>query len=304
MGARLRQGVSFLTWNIYLGADLSPLIGGLTPPAVAQVYRQFLATNFPVRAKAIASQIASRKPDLIGLQEAERWELEVSGFWAVVYDFVELLLDELKAIGLHYEAAARNHNRDLKDVPDSNGNKISFLDRDVILIRKEQGLQVIDKKEVNFTTNFAGFIRGWSSVDVKFDKLVFRLINTHLEPLDFNTRNAQALELINGPANTDLPVILTGDLNLTPANPTFTTLVSSGLRDVWTEVGAGFGFTGVQAPDLLNAASALNIRIDYILFKNVTIPINADLVGEEQRDRTPAALWPSDHAGVFATFKL
>ena len=72
--------LSVLSWNIYLGADLTPLAGGITPAAVSLVFRQFLATNFPDRAKALARQIASSKPDLIGLQEAERWELKIPDF--------------------------------------------------------------------------------------------------------------------------------------------------------------------------------------------------------------------------------
>ncbi|MGK0537279.1 endonuclease/exonuclease/phosphatase family protein, partial [Bacillus sp. 'calajunan'] len=59
-----------------------------------------------------------------------------------------------------------------------------------------------------------------------------------------------------------------------------------------------------QDPDLLNAVSSLNIRIDVILFKNGWNPIVANVVGKEQSDRTPTALWPSDHAGVVASLVL
>ena len=55
--AFLNPDVSFLTWNIYRGADLAPLIPVPTPAAVTQVFRQFLATNFPVRAKAIGERL-------------------------------------------------------------------------------------------------------------------------------------------------------------------------------------------------------------------------------------------------------
>ncbi len=206
----LSLDVSFLTWNIYRGADISPLIVP-TPAAVTQVFRQFLATNFPVRAKAIAREIASKKPDLIGLQEAEKWVLEIPNFPIVTYDLIEILLDALREIGLHYEVAALNNNTNVQGLKDSNGNMISIFDRDAILIRKERRLNVINSQASNFTTNFNGFLRGWSFVDVKVDGHVFRMITTHLEPLNPPTREAQALELINGPANTDLPVIITGD---------------------------------------------------------------------------------------------
>ena len=152
--------LSFLTWNIYLGADLTPFLGGLTPAAVTQVFRQFLATDFPVRAKAIARAIASKKPAFIGLQEAVRIVLKIPTFGSITYDFVDLLMEELKERGLHYKVAAQNENRNLPDVPDSNGNSIDFLDRDVILIRKDHQLKVIKKQEENFTANFNGIPRG------------------------------------------------------------------------------------------------------------------------------------------------
>ena len=31
---------------------------------------------------------------------------------------------------------------------------------------------------------------------------------------------------------------------------------------------------------------------------------NAEIVGEEDRDRTEGGLWPSDHAGLVASLKL
>ncbi|MEH7253777.1 hypothetical protein V7111_16765 [Neobacillus niacini] len=90
MGIRPNLDVSFLTWNISRGADISPLAVEITPEAVTQVFRQFLATNFPVRVQAIETEIASKKPDLIGLQEAERWELKIPDFPIVIYDFIEI----------------------------------------------------------------------------------------------------------------------------------------------------------------------------------------------------------------------
>ncbi|MDR7236490.1 endonuclease/exonuclease/phosphatase family protein [Neobacillus drentensis] len=297
--------VSFLTWNIYRGADISPLIDP-TPAAVTQVFRQFLATNFPVRAKAIAREIASKKPDLIGLQEAEKWVLEIPTFSIVTYDLIEILLDALREIGLHYEVAAllENPNALSQGLHDSNGNKISFLNRNAILIRKDHGLKVINRQVSHFKTMFDGFLRGWCAVDVKVDGHVFRMITTHLEPLNPPTRVGQAQELIDGPANTDLPVIITGDLNSTPNSPPYNILITNGFRDVWNAVGEGLGLTCCQGADLLNAVSSLIIRIDYILFKNGWKPKEAELVGEEQSDRTRTGLWPSDHAGVSASLRL
>jgi endonuclease/exonuclease/phosphatase family metal-dependent hydrolase len=307
VGNRNNFPVSFLTWNIYIGADVSPLIPNPTPEVVTEVLRQFLATNFPLRAQAIANEIESVQPDIIGLQEVERLVLQIPEFSDVIYDFVTILLNALKERGLHYEVAAQNDNF-AAQAPDSNGNTISSIDRDVILIRKELTPNVINKREVNFINNLSvgPFVitRGWSSIDVKWGKRIFRLINTHLEPLDEETRNLQAQEILDGPANTTIPVIITGDMNGVPGSRTYGLFIRRGFRDVWSEVGEGLGFTSNQDPDLLNNLSELSSRIDYIFFKNGWNPLVADLVGEEQSDRTLTGLWPSDHSGVFAMLKL
>jgi len=313
-----QRPLRIMTWNLYLGADLTPLAIATTQAelrqAVTEVFRQFLATNFPVRVKAIANQISSKKPDLIGLQEAVRWQLLVPGLPKVTYDFVKLLLSELKNMGLYYEVAAQNKN-DSVQLQGSDGNTIRFLDRDVILIRKGSGLQVIKRQEANFKAKLKVLIggqpfkilRGWSSIDVSANGRIFRVINTHLEPLSATVQIAQGKELLKGPINTKLPLILLGDLNSNAdgtGTPTYRNFINAGFQDVWVKVGAGQGLTCCQDPALLNAVSSLNRRIDFILFKNGWKPIGANVVGEEQDDRTLTALWPSDHAGVVASLFL
>ncbi len=103
---------------------------------------------------------------------------------------------------------------------------------------------------------------------------------------------------------THLPVVITGDLNAPPNSSTYNLFINADFKDVWNKVGEGLGFTAEQNADLLNAVSLLNQRIDYILFKNGWEPIEAELVGESQKDRTKTGLWPSDHAGVSASLHL
>jgi endonuclease/exonuclease/phosphatase family metal-dependent hydrolase len=315
---KLKSVLTVMTWNVYLGADLTPLITTMSaqdiPKRVTEVFRQFLATHVPVRAKAIALHIASKKPDLVGLQEAELFQLIVPHVNIVTYDFVELLLGELRNLGLHYEVAAKNDNLPVL-LPSIQGNLVRFLDRDVILKRKGIGLKVVRKQIANFNTNFEvqiggemiEIVRGWSSIDVKAHKRTFRVINTHLDPASPDVQAAQANELLKGPADTKLPLILLGDLNSNAdgtGTPTYGQLLDAGFKDAWNEAGKGDGFTCCHDPDLLNAISTLSERIDYILFKNGWKPIIAKVVGEAQCDRTPTALWPSDHAGVVASFVI
>ena len=96
MGKKNDFHPSFLTWNIYLGADLVPLLPGPTPAAVTQVFLQFLATDFPVRAKAIARAIASKKPDIHQFARSSTDGVENTNVRNVAYDFVEILLTGIK----------------------------------------------------------------------------------------------------------------------------------------------------------------------------------------------------------------
>jgi hypothetical protein len=86
-----------------------------------------------------------------------------------------------------------------------------------------------------------------------------------------------------------------------------------GFVDAWT-IGEprGLGFTSNQDADLLNAASKLFHRIDFVLYRDAFTTANgtfqgsshAELVGESGADKTSTGLWPSDHAGVMAELRI
>jgi len=92
--------VKVLTRNLYIGADVTPLItGGTADPAV--LWANIQATNYPKRAGALAEEIVAGKPDVIGLQEAYRFDVTMlqdgqpAGSFAV--DYVDILLAQLAA---------------------------------------------------------------------------------------------------------------------------------------------------------------------------------------------------------------
>ena len=154
--------LSIMTWNIYIGAELTPLLRATPkqiPKLVTEVFRQFLANDFSKRAKAIARQIILKQPDIIGLQEAALWELIPPYSQRVVYDFVHILLCELKYRGLFYKVAAQNKNLEAS-LPSSLWNLIRLTDRDVILVRETSEVKVIGKVEANFKANFHVKIAG------------------------------------------------------------------------------------------------------------------------------------------------
>ena len=77
-------GIVVLSRNLYIGASLAPILTATTPAqfvaAVQGVLAGVAATNFPERAAALAEEIASSRPHLVGLQEAFRLSLNgVSG---------------------------------------------------------------------------------------------------------------------------------------------------------------------------------------------------------------------------------
>lgn len=316
------KSITIMTWNIYFGAVLTPALG--TTPAellqrATEIFRQFQATNFPVRAKAIAEQIEKKEPDIIGLQEVALWELLLpqNGKVVVKYDFISILQKELEKRGLHYQVLVETRNTDVT-VPSSTGFNIRFLDRDVILVRKKPGLKFSNIQSENFQARLpvpvgdqsVPIISGWASVDVHMFGRKFRLVNTHLQPFtdptSLRVHLAQAEELLTGPAATELPLIFIGDFN-SPTDGTgiaYNNFINAGFKDAWKIAGQGDGLTCCQDADLLNLVSQLFIRIDLILFRGNFGVKNIQVIGEEQKDRTSTALWPSDHAGVVATLTL
>ena len=68
--------VAVMTQNLYVGADTTPILAATTladlQKAILDAADSVVANKFPLRAEAIASEVASAGgPVLIGLQEAE-----------------------------------------------------------------------------------------------------------------------------------------------------------------------------------------------------------------------------------------
>ena len=308
-----------MTRNLYLGADLAPAIAATDftsfQTAVKTIWTQVHATNFPERVKAIADEIQRERPYLIGLQEVTLWRtgplLNPALATDVKFDFLQLLLEELSARGMPYSVESTVTNFDLEVPLVVDFVDVRMTDRDVILARADvsgRSLTIRNPQSATFATflpiNVLGMTlevrRGWTSVDADVAGESFRFINTHLEAFAPQVRDVQAGELLAGPVNTALPVILVGDLNATPTDAaTYGRIVAAGFSDAWV---GGAGFTCCQSAGLNNAASMLDERIDYVLFRGLTLH-NPSILGDEENDKTPSGLWPSDHAGVTAQIK-
>ena len=162
------------------------------------------------------------------------------------------------------------------------------------------GLSVPTALGVTFTIP-----RGWASFDLTVRGRTMRFVTTHLETVS-PLQAAQTSELLSGPLNTDLPVILAGDLNSDAHAPSFANgpaygmLVSAGFLDVWailhpTDPGLTWPLFGEDPP---LGPTTLIERIDLILTKGSGIQAT-DIV----RTGTTAP-FASDHAGLVADFTL
>ncbi|WP_222108325.1 endonuclease/exonuclease/phosphatase family protein [Streptomyces sp. SAJ15] len=331
-----------MTRNLYLGADLAPVLAATSPQAlvaaVTAAYANVQATNFPERAEALAEEIADSDPHLVGLQEAVLWRSQTpagpGSATHVEYDFLQILLDKLAARGKHYAAVATVTVGSDFEAPRSTPaglQDIRLTDRDVLLARTDlparefsvanaqaaqfQNLVPICRPALGCPPNPPIQIRrGWVAADAILRGRTVRVVTTHLEPLAPAVQEAQTGELLAGPLNTTLPTVLLGDLNsaaggvgATPGTNTesYDLLLAAGFTDAWTATHPRKpGFTCCQAADLRNPTSNLTQRIDYVLFRGKIKALATHLVGEAPADRTPSGLWPSDHAGVSSVLQL
>ena len=254
--------VNVMTRNLYLGADLGPAISANSIcgaiDAGGTILNDVDASDFPARAKLLAQEIKSTKPDLVGLQEVALWrEQTPSDFTGtpaetVRYDFLQSLLDELKAAGAEYTVAVVQEEFDQELPADVDGNDATgagpfascgadkdgrLTMRDAILVKKGSKVKVSNPQMGQFQNlyevNLAGLLpidveRGWVSVDAKIKAkknkdgetkkrgAKFHFVNAHLEAFgDPEIRTAQARELFaaGGPLQTKKQLIFVADIN-------------------------------------------------------------------------------------------
>ena len=329
--------LSVMTRNIYLGADIARPIGSKTLEEFEQknqiVWDTVEATNFPARAKLLAKELKATKPDLVGLQEVALWRKGPKGDPApatgVAFDFLKLLRKEIKAAGLKYRVGSVQQEANVEGPTTSDGD-VRLTMRDVILVKKRKGLKITGKKGANFKAEItvptaAGPVnvkRGWTYVNAKLDGFKFRFINTHLEAFLPGPRLAQAEELVakGGPTRTKLPTILVGDMNSdAKGDPdgagdpaAYKVIRKGGFKDAWTQIKKGDkGYVCCLKRETADDPPPFpaDHRIDHIFTKQGKAKIKgvkAVKVGIDPKNRTKGSprLWPADHGGWVATFKL
>ncbi len=315
-------GIGVMSQNLYLGGPIFRLVEDpacasdpLAPARCAdEIYTQVVASDFPARAEAIADEIAHFRPALIGLQEVSTYTVNS----AETIDFLDLLLDAIADRGLTYAAVSENVNLalELPATPDGGQTfyNVGYEDADVVLALVVPDVTTGTAEEVTFEPRFdiplgtetVPLSRGYQTVEATVDGFSFTFVNTHLEIAEIAPiRNAQAAELDEALAAIDGAVILVGDLNATPdeSGAAPYSVLTESLADVYDRPRFQPQPTCCQAADLENEASALDKRIDFVLYRGIDRVVGVETMLDEPGDRVESdgrQLWPSDHAGVIA----
>jgi endonuclease/exonuclease/phosphatase family metal-dependent hydrolase len=317
--------VTVMTRNLFLGADLRPVYRSLSsaegladvPGAVRAVFNPgeppglVQRTDFRTRAVAIASEVEAHRPDLIGVQEAALWRAD----GAVVDDHLEILERELADRGLRYRRVVEAENSGV-ELPSATGGIVGLTDREAILVRADRPeLTVANPRAGSFANRLPiatargmfAVKRGWASVDAHLPGGVLRFITTHLEvsspPEARAVQELQMGELLDGPARTSLPVVMVGDFNARPGTATYERARAARFDDAWPRAhpDGPEGLTCCHRLPLDDPADRLRARIDLVLARGRLEVARAATVGDAPKDFT-AGLWPSDHAGVVASY--
>ena len=350
--------VEVQTYNLYIGADLTPLFAASNPVvAASMVWAEMQVSDIPARARAVAEVLADEEPDLVGLQEVSTWRSApaeftggdpvATGEFVTEHDALELLLAELAELGTPYDVVVASTSFSNEQFPlpviSASGLRLAtFTDRDVILVRQSSlgpgRIAVADSDTGTYGARLLVTVagdpvevpRGWAWADIEVRGRTLRFVTTHLEaygsaPLRDEIRNPQARQLVEVIGESPHPVVLVGDVNVRPTHcrderlgmpewpadqnvVAYSTLEAAGLAEVWPTVHPDEpcgpeGWTSGQ-DSLRGAESTLDHRIDDVFVSDGFSVLDAEVVGDEQADRTPGGLWPSDHASTWAKLRL
>jgi len=316
--------LTVMTRNLYLGANLDPIVKAKSLPealnAVATDWAQVQANDFPTRARAIAREIATVKPDVVGFQEAVLYRTQTPpDFTAtpathVALDYVAELRKALAARKLRYRFVAIAPWTDAELPSGSPATMdVRLTVRDALLVRVEKRLRIRRVRKVEYATvtplipDLVVAKRGYVYADATLSGRAVRIATTHLESFNDASQVAQGEELGKRLAAGKVPTVLLGDLNSRAdgtGTPTHANLLALGFKDAWTQAHPNdVGLSCCHGDDLRDLGGPFYSRIDYVLVKNGFRAVAAGIVGQRPSDRI-GGLWPSDHAGVWARLRL
>jgi endonuclease/exonuclease/phosphatase family metal-dependent hydrolase len=313
--------------------------------ANGQILREVTANDFPTRAEGLADEIRAERPDLVGLQEVALWRTAppsvaplITGPSAttVRYDYLDELLDELNGhfFGPKYDVVVVQNEFDLEAPADENGEpgdgpaaqgipdaEINgrLTMRDVILAKRGPFVHTWNAQSGNFATLLEvpvlgtplPIARGWTATEAWVRGAgPFRFVNTHLEAFHPLIRAAQAAELVapGGPATSERPVVLLGDLNSDDDTVegadrlAYETIQAAG----FVERSSAEPLSCCLASSLLAVGAGGSIadfdhQVDHILVDDPTIGLDySHVTGREPVN----GFWSSDHAGITSALEF
>jgi Endonuclease/Exonuclease/phosphatase family len=338
-----QRSVDVMQVNLYIGAGLHPIVAlDPTDPdyltklvnAVTGVFYEIVASQPDVRLAGVANAIVARMPDIVTVEEAtllcnqSPGDLIVGGnspATNVVFDYVQVLVDALAARGAQYAVVSTSDEWNVEmpmfNLQTGTIDDLRQTDREAILVRT--GLppgqfRASHPQNGHFTNVIVfpsiglSFTRGWCSADVSIRGRDFRCICAHLEEETAPQVQAlQAQELLNGPANVNLPVMIVGDFNADPygrdGSFAYDLFAAAGFSDAWARLHPANltgGLTWGHDEYLANPFVQFNRRIDLVFYRGANfVPTLANVV-DMGLDRTQPPLWASDHAAISAEFRL
>ena len=328
--------------NVYVGTDVDAVIeagASSSDPAVLfgallAALQTFDATDWSARANRMADEIRRQGPDVISLNEISTVARRGLGDYGVAdntTDFLPIFMSALAVRHLDYRVVGQVKNTEVF-IPlsiDPNTGEIingpdglpaafaSLVDYDVLLARRGVGVSNVTAKNyqaylpVNLGPIPVAIKRGYVGADLTILGRSFRVVSTHPEPRTpvKEVQEAQVAELLQDLSVTTLPVVVAGDFNSEPSDPAGSPhdqMIQAGYTDLWTaRIGRPeSSATCCHSPDLQDATSMLDRRLDYVWIKadahRRVGPAVMTVFGDELKERTSSGLWPSDHGGLFA----
>ena len=323
-GAPGAGSITVMTENLYVGADVDAVIGALASedpsddiPALLEAVATIQRTDFPSRARAIASEIARTRPVVVGLQEVSTIGVDIPPLGVSVHlDFQAILLDALAAQGLDYVVAVRLDNFTAAPAPG-----ISLTDADVMLVDPSR-VEVLSSSGHTFAANLGvvapgvDLQRGWVQMEGRVNGTTYTFVSLHTEGTGPDQLLLQLHALQVGEMVASLgaasPVIAMGDFNAQPGSPAYQVMQDGGFTDVWGALRPGVrGYSCCQLADLSNAQPVLSERIDYVWMRGLgqargsaplqgQVNLYGDVPSDRIRNSAGEWIWPSDHAGLIA----
>jgi endonuclease/exonuclease/phosphatase (EEP) superfamily protein YafD len=246
--------VTVMTRNLYLGADVAEALSLVPDMAAAaqSLWDQVAATDFTARVPVLAQEAAQARPDVIGIQEATRWECTPSAFASptVVYDFTAQFLEATRAAGTPYVlasvdgATAENPSFTIPAIPlvtrvsdpatfqplfGTDTAYCGFTIGDALVVREDLAPSVLAAGTVEYARSMPivplvlDVVRGYAWADVAIDGTPVRFVTTHLEafwaPDAMPAAADQARQLVADLQGVQMPLVVMGDFNSDPRDP-------------------------------------------------------------------------------------